>query len=130
MPRKDDINKGYHSNNPRARGNSRANVDPNVLEEIPGTPWWSFDNLDNAWNGRMENEWDYWLQSFIMGVPGVNGVFQSNWNKNALQHYMDQYGLTWQDLLSRNVFGGQFSNVGALKNTTNFVSDMIKELYS
>lgn len=131
MPRKDDIRKDYHSRNERSRGGYSQSSSDAVLHN-PITNWWddNWHSAENAWNGDMQSERDYWMQSFLLGIPGVSGAVQANWNKNALDHYMKQYGLSWSDLKSRNIFGGQFSNAAAVKNTTNFVSDIIKELYS
>lgn len=86
----------------------------------------SHDPVRNAWEGEMQDESDYWFQQFLVSSP-LAPVFKGKWNKDALVNYMNRYGLTWNDLISRNVMNSQFATH---INPINFVGDMVKDLYS
>lgn len=101
----------------------------------PVTNWWdsNFHSAEDIWNGNIKNERDYYIASMLMGIPGVNGLLKAHWGSSQLQNYMDMYGLGWSDLNAFNLFNGQFGNQGlfnSFRNSTHFVSDMVKELYS
>lgn len=83
---------------------------------------------ENAWNGEMDSELDYWFQSFLMGVPGINTALTSHWTMNDLKSYMNSHNLNWNDLISGHVLSKFGNSVG--RTGVNFVGDMVKELYS
>lgn len=134
MPRKDNISKDYHSKNPRARGISdRSGNDAffdAFMEYTP--PGQGFQNLDSLINvmssGKLRNERDYWIYSVANAIPGLSGYLQGMGQYEDLKSYMDKYDLTWNDLKPWRI-----ANAGAqafYRQTTNFIGDMVKELYT
>lgn len=134
MPRKNEINKKYHSSNPRARGNSDSSPRDAFVDFFNDytAPGQGFQNLNSLWNvltsGGVQNERDYWVYSVANAIPGLSGYLQGMGQYEDLKSYMDKYNLSWSDLKPWRI-----ANMGAgafYRQTTNFIGDMVKELYT
>lgn len=133
MPRKDNINKNYHSNNPRSRGMSNAGGSVHdYFSQIPLSPSWAQENGKSLYNilttGKIQNERDYWIYSVANAIPGLSGYLQGIGQYEDLKSYMEKYNLSWNDVKPWRI-----ANTGAqafYRQTTNFIGDMVKELYS
>lgn len=134
MPRKDEINKKYHSKNPRAKGNSDSSSRDAFSDFFfeYTAPGQGFQNLESLYNilssGKIHNERDYWIYGVMNSIPGLSGYLQGMGQYEDIKSYMDTYDLDWSDIKPWRI-----ANTGAGKfyrDSVNFVGDMVKELYS
>ena len=89
--------------------------------EPDGTP------IVDVMQGNVRNESDLFLYSFLSGLPYLGNFMQAYGQHQDLLDYMNNYGIDWNQLKAWRVTNRGIS--GLARSGTNFVSDMIKDLY-
>lgn len=84
--------------------------------------------VKNAYEGKVDDKYDYFFQSALSGVPIVGDLMRSRDSTRSMEDYLSHRSMSWSDIkYPMNFINGGMAGLG--RSGTNFIGDMVKELY-